>query len=138
MKQLDRSHARSASPFEASIGFARALRCGEHIEVSGTAPIAADGSSLEGDAYTQARRCFEIMRAAIEKLGGRLEDVTRTRMYLTDAADWEQVGRAHGELFRGIDPAATMVVVAGLLDPLWKVEIECCAIVRSDAGSQPG
>jgi enamine deaminase RidA (YjgF/YER057c/UK114 family) len=119
-----RQHHRSASPYEASIGFSRALRVGERVLVSGTAPIAPDGSCFEGDAYSQARRCFEIAREALEALGSSLDDVVRTRMYLVDAADWEAVGRAHGEVFRGIDPAATMVVVAGLLDPRWRIEIE--------------
>ena len=124
-----RHHARSASPFEASIGFARAVRVGDRIVVSGTAPIGADGETVEGDAYVQAKRCFEIITAAISELGGRPSDVVRTRMFLVDAVDWQAVGQAHGEVFRGTDPAATMVVVAGLLDPRWRVEIEAEAVV---------
>ena len=119
-----KQHHRSASPYEQQIGFSRAVRVGDRILVSGTAPIGPGGETVEGDAYVQARRCFEIAVEAIEALGGSAGDVVRTRMYLTDAGDWEAVGRAHGERFRGADPAATMVVVKELLDPRWKVEIE--------------
>ena len=122
---------RTASPFESSIGFSRAVRRGRRIRVSGTAPIDPEGQPVVGDAYTQARRCFEIAIEAVEALGGRAEDVLRTRMFLTRAEDWREVGRAHGELFRGIDPAATMVVVEELLDPRWLVEIEAEAEVSS-------
>lgn len=124
------SRVRTASPFEDSIGFCRALRRGQHIHVSGTAPIGPDGQSVDGDAYEQAKRCFEIIADSIYELGGDLRDVVRTRMFVTDAADWELVGRAHGEMFRGIDPVATMVVVAGLLDPAWKVEVEADATIN--------
>ena len=86
---------------------------------------------MEGDAHAQARRCFQIIREAVESLGGSLEDVVRTRMFLVDAADADAVGRAHGECFREARPAATMVVVAGLLDPNWKVEIEAEAELDS-------
>ena len=119
-----KQHHRSASPYEEQIGFSRAVRIGDRILVAGTAPIGPDGATVEGDAYVQARRCFAIAIEAIEALGGGAGDVVRTRMYLTDAGDWEAVGQAHGELFRGVDPAATMVVVKELLDPRWRVEIE--------------
>jgi enamine deaminase RidA (YjgF/YER057c/UK114 family) len=115
---------RSASPYEESIGFARAVRRGSRILVSGTAPIGPDGDTVQGDAYRQARRCFRIVMEAVTALGGTAADVARTRMYLTDAADWEAVGRDHAELFRGVYPAATMVVVKELLDPAWRVEVE--------------
>jgi len=120
---------RSASPFEEMIGFSRAVRHGSRILVSGTAPIGADGSTVDGEAYDQARRCLEIIVEALEALGGGPDDVVRTRMFLVDADDWEEVGRAHGEVFRGASPAATMVVVGGLLDPKWRVEIEAEAVV---------
>lgn len=130
-----RRHHRSASPYESQIGFSRAVRHGNRIVVAGTAPIGADGTTVEGDAYAQARRCFEIIVEAIEALGGSAGDVLRTRMFLTSAEDWEAVGQAHGEVFRGIDPAATMVVVKELLDPRWRVEIEAEAkISRAEAG----
>ncbi len=129
MSTQTRRHHRSASPFEATIGFSRAVRQGQRILVSGTAPIGPDGETVEGDAYVQARRCFEIIEQSVTALGGRLDDVVRTRMYLTRAQDGELVGRAHGEVFRGIEPAATMVVVKELLDARWWVEIEAEAEV---------
>jgi enamine deaminase RidA (YjgF/YER057c/UK114 family) len=120
---------RSASPYEALVGFSRAVRRGSIIIVSGTAPIAPDGETVVGDAYTQAKRCFETILEAVEGLGGELKHVVRTRMFVTDAADWDAVGRAHGEFFGEVFPAATMVVVKELLDPRWKIEVEAEAIV---------
>ncbi|MBV7257225.1 RidA family protein [Pacificimonas sp. WHA3] len=114
----------SASPYEARFGFSRALRVGDRILVSGTGPVEPDGSSTPGDAAAQARRCFAIALAAIAELGGSAADVVRTRMFITDAADGEAIGAVHGELFGETRPAATMVVVAALLRPEWKVEIE--------------
>jgi enamine deaminase RidA (YjgF/YER057c/UK114 family) len=99
--------------------------------VSGTAPIWPDGT-VAPDPGEQARRCFEIIAKALEPVGASLHDVVRTRMYLVDAADAEAVGAAHGEFFAEERPAATMVVVAGLLDPRWRVEIEAEAVVDSD------
>ncbi|MES2337169.1 MAG: RidA family protein [Pseudomonadota bacterium] len=126
----DRQRASSGSPFEASIGFSRAVRVGDRILVSGTAPVEDDGSSTPGDAEAQAERCLAVIVAAIEQLGGSAEDVVRTRMYLIDAADGEAVGRAHGRWFSDIRPASTMIVVAGLLRPEWRVEIEAEAELR--------
>jgi enamine deaminase RidA (YjgF/YER057c/UK114 family) len=100
------------------------------VVVSGTAPIWPDGSCPE-DAKVQARRCFEIVEAALSELGTGFADVVRTRMYITSAADAEAVGSAHAECFAGTRPAATMVVVAGLLDPRWKVEVEVEAVSSS-------
>jgi enamine deaminase RidA (YjgF/YER057c/UK114 family) len=125
----DRRRASSGSPFEASIGFSRAIRAGDRILVSGTAPVEDDGSSTEGDAEAQAERCLAVIVRAIEQLGGSAEDVVRTRMLLIDAADADAVGRAHGRWLGDVRPAATMVVVAGLLRPEWRVEIEAEAIV---------
>jgi enamine deaminase RidA (YjgF/YER057c/UK114 family) len=119
-----RDHYRSSSPYEGLVGFARAVRHGSRIAVSGTAPIGADGQTVEGEAYEQAKRCFEVILEAVEALGGTKDDVIRTRIYVVDPADWDAVGRAHGESFGEVFPAATMVVVAGLLDPRWRVEIE--------------
>ena len=127
-----RRHATSGSPFEASIGFSRAVRIGNRILVSGTAPVENDGASTIGDAGVQAARCLAIIVAAVEELGGKASDVVRTRMYLVDAADAEAVGTAHGRVFGSIRPAATMVVVAALLRPEWRVEIEAEAIVGED------
>lgn len=121
---------RSASPYEGLIGFSRAVRRGDRILVSGTAPIDANGETVVGDASTQARRCFEIILEAVTALGGRREDVVRTRMYIVDAADWEAVTRVHGEVFGEVFPAATLVVVKELLDPRWRVEVEAEAMVE--------
>ena len=126
-----REHHRSASPYEAQVGFSRAVRVGDRILVAGTAPIDERGETLDADAYTQARRCFAIAVDAIDALGGSAADVVRTRMYLRDAADADAVGRAHGEMFGETRPAATMVVVAALRDPLWRVEIEVEAQLSS-------
>ena len=129
--ELTADRARSASAYESLVGFSRAVRRGSRIVVSGTAPLGPDGETVVGDAYDQAKRCYEIILEAIEALGGDLEDVVRTRIFVTDAADWESIGRAHGEFFRDVYPAATLVVVKGLLDPRWKVEIEAEAELLS-------
>ena len=118
-----RKRASSGSPFEPTIGFSRAIKVGGRILVSGTAPVWPDGS-CDPDPAVQARRCFEIITSALEELGASPADVVRTRMFITDAAHRDAVGREHGEVFGDIRPAATMIVVAGLLDPRWKVEIE--------------
>lgn len=121
-------NVQSGSPFEDAIGFSRAVRLGERVVVSGTAPIWPDGS-VDPDPKTQARRCLEIALQALAEAGGDASNVIRTRMYLIDAGDAEAVGEAHQEVFAGIKPAATMVVVGGLLDPRWKVEIELEAVL---------
>lgn len=112
------------------IGFSRAVRAGDRVLVSGTAPIRPDGT-VDPDPAGQAQRCLEIIVAALRELGAGPEHVVRTRSFLTRAEDWEAVGRAHGEVFRDVRPASTMVVVAALLDPRWRVEIEAEAIVGS-------
>ena len=122
----------SASPYEAAYGFSRAVRIGDRIMVSGTAPVEPDGSSTPGDAAAQTRRCFAIILAAIEELGGSVADVVRTRMFITDPADADAVGAVHGELFRDVRPASTMVVVAALLRPEWRIEIEAEALVGNE------
>ena len=127
-----RRFTQSASPFEAAIGFSRAVRSGNRILVSGTAPVGADGSSTPGDAAAQARRCFAIILGAIEELGGSAADVVRTRMFITDPADADAVGAVHGEIFGDIRPAATMVVVSALLRAEWRIEIEAEALVGDD------
>jgi enamine deaminase RidA (YjgF/YER057c/UK114 family) len=113
----------SESPFERSFGFSRALRIGGRVIVSGTAPIWPDGS-CDSDPGVQARRCLEIIAGALGAVGAELAHVVRTRMFIVDRSDCEAVGAAHGEAFGESRPATTMVVVAGLLDPRWKVEIE--------------
>ncbi len=124
----DRQRISSGSPFEPRIGFSRAVRVGDRVLVSGTAPVWPDGA-CDPDPEVQARRCFEIILAALREAGAGPEHVVRTRMFLTDAADWEAVGRAHGAVFGDTRPAATMVVVKALLDPRWKVEIEAEAVI---------
>jgi enamine deaminase RidA (YjgF/YER057c/UK114 family) len=120
---MQRRRISSGSPYEPTIGFSRALRVGERVLVSGTAPIGEDGS-VDPDAGAQMRRCLQIALAALAEAGGGPGDVVRTRTYLVDRADAEAIGAVHGEVFGAIRPASTMIVVAGLLDPRWKVEIE--------------
>ena len=116
----------SGSPYEELIGFSRAVAVGGRVVVSGTAPVWPDGS-CDPDVEAQVRRCLEIIDIALQEAGAALAQVVRTRMYIVDAADADAVGRAHGEVFGEIRPAATMVVVKALLDPRWKVEIEANA-----------
>jgi enamine deaminase RidA (YjgF/YER057c/UK114 family) len=124
----ERRRVSSGSPFEPVIGFSRAVRVGDRVIVSGTAPIWPDGQ-CDPDAGVQARRCIEIIEQALNDAGAGLADVVRTRTYLTSAAAAEAVQRAHGDAFGTIRPASTMVIVSGLLDPRWKVEMEAEAIV---------
>jgi enamine deaminase RidA (YjgF/YER057c/UK114 family) len=124
---LSRHNISGSSPFEPRIGFSRAVRVADRVVVSGTAPIWPDGS-CDPDPYVQAKRCLEIIVAALAEAGTRAEHVIRTRIYLTSAGDWEAVGKAHGEVFSEVRPVSTMIVVAALLDERWKVEIEAEAI----------
>jgi enamine deaminase RidA (YjgF/YER057c/UK114 family) len=124
----ERRRISSGSPFEATIGFSRAVRVGDRVLVSGTGPVFPDGSCPDS-AAAQARRCLEIIVAALDAVGAAAADVVRTRMFITAAGDAQAVGAAHGEIFGSVAPAATMVVVAALLDPRWKVEIEAEAVV---------
>ena len=125
---MERRHARSGSPYEETIGFSRAVRVGSAIAVSGTAPVWPDGH-VDPDPAVQTRRCWEIALAALTELGGRVEDVVRTRQYVVRADLADAVGAVHGEVFGSVRPASTMVVVAGLLDPRWLVEVEVDAVV---------
>ena len=122
---MTRQNLPGTSPYEPIIGFSRAVRIGNTIHVSGTGPVGAD----EADAAGQTRQILSIAKAILERAGASFSDVVRTRMYLTHAADWEAVGSVHGEVFADIRPAATMVVVAQLLNPTWRVEIEFDAVV---------
>jgi enamine deaminase RidA (YjgF/YER057c/UK114 family) len=124
----ERQRIASGSPFEPTIGFSRAVRVGDRVVVSGTGPVVQAGHCPD-DAGDQARRCFEIVAAALAEAGASLEDVVRTRMYITAAEDADAVGAVHGELLGHVRPAATMVIVAALLDPAWKVEIEAEAVL---------
>lgn len=120
---------RSGSPYEESIGFSRAVVVGERVLVSGTAPVPPPGEDVAPGAGEQMRRCGEILAAALAEAGSGLDQVVRTRMFITDAADAGEIGAVHAELFGAARPAATMVVVAALLDPAWKVEVEAEAVL---------
>jgi enamine deaminase RidA (YjgF/YER057c/UK114 family) len=118
----------SGSPFEAVMGFCRAVRVDDRVFVAGTAPIWPDGH-VDPDVETQARRCLEIIGHALEEAGASLADVVRTRVFLVDAADFDAVARAHGATFADIRPANTTLVVAALLNPAWRLEIEVDAVI---------
>jgi enamine deaminase RidA (YjgF/YER057c/UK114 family) len=124
----ERQHISSGSPYEASIGFSRALRVGDRVLVSGTAPIWPDGS-CDPDAGRQAERCLEIILGALREAGAEAGDIVRTRVFLVEPGDADEVGKVLGIVLNGVRPASTMVVVAGLLDPRWRVEIEAEAVV---------
>jgi enamine deaminase RidA (YjgF/YER057c/UK114 family) len=128
---LTRKNISSGSPFESEIGFSRAVRIGNTISVSGTAPIAPDGSTAHvGDLYGQTKYCLEIIEKAIEEAGGTLEQVIRTRVMLTDISRWEEAAKAHGEFFGEIRPASTFVEVKGLINSEWLVEIEADCVLE--------
>jgi enamine deaminase RidA (YjgF/YER057c/UK114 family) len=125
---VERLRVSSGSPFEPRFGFSRALRVGDRVLVAGTAPVWPDGE-VDPDVAAQARRCLEIVEGALAQAGAALDDVVRTRIFVVDAADWEAVAAVHGERFGAVRPVATCVVVAGLLDPRWRVEIEAEAVL---------
>lgn len=125
MMSKERQNVPGTSPYETVIGFSRAVRVGRHIMVSGTGPVGCD----DADVATQADQCLTIIAGVLKEVGSSFEHIVRTRIYLTSADDWEAVGRVHGKFFSLVRPAATMVVVAGLLDPRWKVEIEADALM---------
>ncbi|MEP0188878.1 MAG: RidA family protein [Erythrobacter sp.] len=127
---MTRQRTTSGSPFEKQFGFCRAVREGNRIVVAGTGPVEPDGSTSPGGVAQQAERCFTIIVAAIEELGGSAHDVVRTRMLLTDPADQAAVGDVHVKFFGVAPPAATMVGVAWLCRPEWKVEIEAEAVIE--------
>jgi enamine deaminase RidA (YjgF/YER057c/UK114 family) len=128
-----RQNVSSGSPFEPVVGFSRAVRIGNIVAVGGTAPLGSDGETVgHGDAAAQARRCFEISAAALERVGATLADVIRTRIFLTRIEDWRAVAEVHGQLFREIRPASTIVQVSRFINPDWLVETEVDAIVGDD------
>ena len=125
----DRSRASSGSPWEPKVGYSRAVRVGDVIAVTGTVGLEADGTFAKTPG-AQTRRALAIIRAAIEALGGQIDNVVRTRMYVTDISAWQEVGAAHAEVFGDIRPATTMVQVARLIDDAALIEIEADAIVE--------
>lgn len=127
---MTRLNVSSGSAYEAPIGFSRAVRIGNIIAVSGTAPIGPDGkTAAPGDLYGQTKRCIEIITKAIIDAGGQPENIIRTRMYLRNISEWEEAARAHGEFFSEIRPACTFVEVKGLIDDEWLVEMEADCIL---------
>jgi enamine deaminase RidA (YjgF/YER057c/UK114 family) len=128
---IERIRIRGESPFEEPIGFSRAIRVDDRVLVSGTGPVWPDGG-CDPDAGVQARRCFELVLKALKEAGARPADVVRTRMFIVDAGDADAVGEAHAEAMSEARPAATMVVVSGLLDPRWRVEVEAEAVRGGD------
>ncbi len=123
----------SGSPYEPTVGISRAVRVGPIIAVTGTAPLDAEGRTVgHGDAAAQARRCLEIIAAALGQAGASLNQVVRTRILLTRIEDWQAVARVHGEFFRDVRPANTIMQVARFIDPDWLVEIEADAVVEMD------
>jgi enamine deaminase RidA (YjgF/YER057c/UK114 family) len=128
---VTRRRVSSGGPWEEVVGYSRAVRIGDVIAVSGTTSANADGTIHgAGDPYAQARRCFEIIEGALQEAGATLEDVIRTRMFVTDISMWQEFSRAHGDCFREVKPAATMVQVQALIDPEMLIEVEVDAIVE--------
>lgn len=126
-----RQHVLSGSPYEARIGFARAVRSGSLISIGGTAPLGPDGRTVaKGDVSAQARRCFEIIQNALEGLGASLSTVVRTRILLVNIEDWESVGQVHGSFFQHIQPVTTFLQVVRFIDPDWLIEVEVDAWVE--------
>ncbi|MBI4719429.1 MAG: RidA family protein [Planctomycetes bacterium] len=131
MSEVKRQNVSSGSPFEPRLGISRAVRAGRFIAVSGTAPLDAAGRTVApGDAAAQARRCLEIIAVALQQAGASLSHVVRTRTLLTHIEDWEAVGAVHGEYFRDIRPANTIMQVVRFIDPDWLVEIEADAVTE--------
>jgi enamine deaminase RidA (YjgF/YER057c/UK114 family) len=122
---MERQNIPGTSPYEPIIGFSRAVRIDNQVHVSGTGPVGAD----DGDVAAQTEQCLELIATALKNAGSSIEHVYRTRMYLTHAEDWQEAGRVHDKYFSQVRPAATMVVVAGLLNPAWRIEIEADAFI---------
>ena len=131
---MERRLIGSGTAYEASVGYSRAVVAGEHVFTAGCAPAMADGGDPPTDTYGQTKRCIERIAEALSEAGGSLRDVVRTTVYLTPEADFDEFGRAHGEAFSAIRPANTTVIIAGLVDPRWHLEIEADAVLSPATG----
>ena len=134
---MERMQVGSGAPWEATVGYSRAVRVGQQVFVAGTTATDATGAVVGATAYEQAQQALRNIESALERCGAQMADVVRTRMYVVNIDDWEEIGRAHGEVFGAIRPAATMVEVKRLIDPAMLVEIEVDAIIAQAAGDAP-